>query len=140
MPFFSKPNRRPIPFADVFSRAYGTADNFDRDEIWWSKETGGVGSVLSKPLRDFTEIYIEEFSYTPVVVHVSHPSDSGPMLWDQPERRLDQYDILSRRAQGFEKKTINFPGSVSDKVRGARVRTGSIPLSLVLVLDTGKEE
>jgi len=138
-----RPNRHPLPFADVFSRAYGTANNFDPEEMQWSKGTGGVGAVLSKPLRDFTEIYIEEFSHTPAVVRVSHPSNSGPMLWDQPNRRLDHYNILSRPGWGVEKKTVNFPGSVPGKlfrVLGARVRAGSIPLSLVLILDSGKEE
>ncbi|AXE96598.1 insecticidal delta-endotoxin Cry8Ea1 family protein [Paraburkholderia sp. DD10] len=134
------PHKVPdIPFKDVYSAAYGTAD--DWDPVCASLSSNGVAPQYSRPLKSFSSIYIEYFNFTPRVVDVQYPTGKGPER-RADGRRIDRYGIISYEKGGVEKKTITIPPPADSKrfnVAKARVTGDSIPSGVSLVLDDGSE-
>ncbi|WP_011296566.1 insecticidal delta-endotoxin Cry8Ea1 family protein [Cupriavidus necator] len=127
---------KTIPFPDVFSAAYGTADDWDATCRAWA---GAVATPFSLPAANISEIYIELFNFTPRIVDVSYPAGSGPKVWGG--NRQDRTGIIADRVSGVEQKTISIPRSTDGKtfnIAGASIRAGSIPTAVSLVMDDGK--
>ena len=138
---YKMPQSHVVPFKDIYSRAYGTADNWDTVAQSMSGGTGAVGGPYSKPLSNFTSIYIERFNFGPRIVDVRHPANKGPQV--REGARVDEYGIIASRKTGVETNTVTFPASTTTKmfhVERAQVRAGSIPLTVNLYLDTGVEK
>ncbi|WP_234706925.1 insecticidal delta-endotoxin Cry8Ea1 family protein [Cupriavidus metallidurans] len=124
-----------LPYEDVYSKAYGTADNWDNTARGWAD---GVTTPFARPLANPSSIYIEYFNGTPRVVDVRYPSAMGPMVFGG--RRTDVVGIIANRAPGVETRTVTIPAPVGGarfNIVGASIRSGSIPLTLVLKLDDG---
>ena len=137
---YKMPQSYVVPFKDIYSLAYGTADDWQTVAQSMSGGTGGVGGAYSKPLSNFTSIYIELYNYGPRIVDVRHPADTGPQV--QEGARVDEYGVIASRRTGVETLTAEFPPSTTNKmfhVERAQVRSASIPLTLKLYLDTGVE-
>ncbi|ESK84075.1 twin-arginine translocation pathway signal [Moniliophthora roreri MCA 2997] len=138
---FEHPNATPeseLPFQDVYSPAYGTADDWDATASSWS--SGGVATPWSNPPKGPREIYIEYFDYGVRVVQVRHDPGTGPLMWSDPNRRRDEYGIITKPQSGVEKKTFQL-GSLLYKynIKGAIVRTGSIPIGVTLIMRDDSE-
>lgn len=130
---------RAFPFKDVYSRAYGTADDWDRTCAQWA--ANGVATPFSAPLAGFSAIDVELFNRTPRVVNVRYPAGKGPKQWSG--QRTDATGIIADPLGGVEKYTVEFPAPAPDKrfnVEKAVVTSGSIPLALTLVLDDGSRK
>lgn len=128
-----------IPFKDVYSPAYGTADDWDSACQAMSGD-GGVAAQYSRPLSSFSSIYVEYFNFTPRVVDVAYPTGKGPEQRTR-EGRVDQYGIISYVKRGVEKATIPFPQPAPGKrfnVTKVHIRSASIPLDVGLELDDGR--
>ncbi|KAI3615124.1 twin-arginine translocation pathway signal [Moniliophthora roreri] len=129
-----------LPFQDAYSLAYGTADDWDGTASLWSGS--GVGKAYSTPLTGIREIYIELFNYGPRVLQVRHDAGTGPLILGDPSRRVDQYGIIADPQQGKETKTTKLKTSpdYTYSVKGAKLRSGSIPLALSLLMYDDSEE
>uniref|UniRef100_A0A0W0F6A5 Pesticidal crystal protein domain-containing protein n=1 Tax=Moniliophthora roreri TaxID=221103 RepID=A0A0W0F6A5_MONRR len=92
-----------LPFQDVYSMAFGTADDWDVTANSWA---GWVTTPWSNPLRGPREIYIEYFDSGPRVLQVRHDAGTGPVMWSDPNRRKDEYGIITKPQSGVEKKTF----------------------------------
>jgi len=127
-----------IPFAEAYSWAYGTADNWDSAASAMSTD-GGVTTPYGNPLTMIDSIYIEFFDSGPRVLTVQHKSD-GPQL--KGGNRVNQYGIITNHLPGVEKQTTTFtPVAGRDFViQKASLRNGSIPLTLKLMLYDGSEK
>lgn len=128
-----------IPFKDVYSRAYGTADDWD-SACQAMSGSGGVEALYSRPLSAFSSIYVEYFNFTPRVVDVVYPTGKGPEQRGR-ESRVDRCGIVSYAKPGVEKATISFPPPRDGKrfnVTKVHMRSASIPLDVVLELDDGR--
>ena len=125
-----------IPFKDVYSRAYGTADNFDSSCKDWA---GDITTPFGKPIANISEINVELFNATPRIVDVIYPSGAGPLVWDDDATsRMDRVGIIAGYLGGVEKYTVHVPSPTDGKtfnIDGAFVRAGSIPTALYLVID-----
>ncbi|KAI3601462.1 twin-arginine translocation pathway signal [Moniliophthora roreri] len=121
-----------LPFQDVYSMAFGTADDWDVTANSWA---GWVTTPWSNPLRGPREIYIEYFDSGPRVLQVRHDAGTGPVMWSDPNRRKDEYGIITKPQSGVEKKTFQL-GSLfhNYNIKGAIVRRGSIPLGVTLIM------
>ncbi|KZT13172.1 twin-arginine translocation pathway signal [Laetiporus sulphureus 93-53] len=129
-----------IPFKDVYSRAYGTADDWDATASGWASS---VTTPWGKPLANISNIKIELFNYTPRVVDVNYPKGEGPALWGSETDRKDTTGIIANYQGGVEKYTVEIPRPSSDKtynIQKASVKQGSIPLNVTLTLDDGTEK
>ena len=128
---------KDIPFEDVFSLAYGTAD--DCDFICGeSIDADGVKPLYSAPLADIAQIHVEYFNFSPRVVNVSYPEGKGPLKLESS--RVDSYGVIARAQDGVEKRTFSFPPPSAGKrfsIERAYVVAGSIPLGLTLEADDG---
>ncbi|WDD95838.1 insecticidal delta-endotoxin Cry8Ea1 family protein [Burkholderia sp. FERM BP-3421] len=125
-----------LPFKDVYSLAYGTADDWDGTCRGWA--ANGVATPFGTPLADFTAIDIELFNATPRVVNVRHATGQGPRVWGAA--RSDRYGILADPLGGVERYTVAFPAPGPERrfnVAKAVVTSGSIPVALTLVLADG---
>ncbi|KML57010.1 twin-arginine translocation pathway signal [Burkholderia cepacia] len=126
-----------IPFKDVYSRAYGTADDWDQTCSNWSKNA--VATPYSAPLASFSSIYIELWNRTPRVVRVQYPKGAGPKVWGG--NRTDRTEIIANAGGGREKYTVTLPKLGPGKlynVKKAHVTSGSIPIGLTLELDDSR--
>ncbi|WP_230955292.1 insecticidal delta-endotoxin Cry8Ea1 family protein [Burkholderia vietnamiensis] len=126
-----------IPFKDVYSPPYGTADDWDQS---CANLSGiGVDVPYSRPLSSISSIYVEYFNATPRVVNVSYPAGKGPEKW-RGEGRTDRYGIIADAMGGVEKQTFRFPAPAEGKrynILAAHIRSGSTPLEVKLELDDG---
>jgi delta endotoxin, N-terminal domain len=130
-----------IPFQDVYSRAYGTADDWDGYATQAAGAQNGVRGQYSQPLVGFQTIDLEIFNQAPRVVDVSYARGKGPLT--KNGSRTDKYGIIAVPKGGVQKNTVNFPASTPTKsfsVKGASLRVGSIPLSLTLKMDDGSDK
>ncbi|KUY99817.1 MULTISPECIES: insecticidal delta-endotoxin Cry8Ea1 family protein [unclassified Burkholderia] len=126
-----------IPFKDVYSAAYGTADDWD---VSCAQMSGiGVDVPYSRPLSSIASIHVEYFNATPRVVDVSYPTGKGPEMW-RGEGRTDRYGIIADDLDGVEKQTFRFPPPADGKrynIVAAHLRSGDTPLELGLEFDDG---
>lgn len=125
-----------VVFEDVYSKAYGTADDWDATCSAWA---GEVTTPFSLPLANPDSIYIEYFNSTPRRVDVSYPAGKGPLLWST-EARMDTCRIIANAVPGKECATIHIPppkAGTRFNIVGASINTGSIPLGLALKLADG---
>lgn len=131
--------KKEMQFEDVFSPAYGTADDCD---YTCERELSGDGvrPLYSAPLADISQIHVEYFNATPRVVDVSYPEGKGPLKLGKT--RVDSYGLIALPENGVEKQTFQFPPSTPGKrfrFERARVSAGSIPTGLVLIDDEGTQ-
>lgn len=128
-----------VPFKDVYSLAYGTAD--DWDDTCWRWSASGIATPYGQPLATIESIDVELFNATPRVVNVRYPAGQGPKV--AGGSRTDQYGIIADPLGGVEKYTVTLPKPAPDKrfnIRKAYVTSGSIPLGLTLELDDGSRK
>lgn len=126
---------RDLPYEDVYSEAYGTADDWDNTCRGWGD---AVTTPFSRPLANPSRIYVEYFNRTPRVVNVRYPAELGPMV--RGGKRADVVGIIADYKPGVETRTVTIPAPVGGarfNIVGASVRRGSIPLALVLKLADG---
>jgi hypothetical protein len=126
-----------IPFKDVYSVAYGTADDWDDTCRRWSMS--GVEAPFSRPLASFSSIDIELFNTGPRVVRVNYPVGKGPKISET--NRPDRCEIIADSINGVDKYTLQIPAPRDGRkfnVEKAIVKTGSIPSVLTLVMNDGK--
>ena len=128
-----------IPFKDIYSLAYGTAD--DWDSVCSRFSSTGVTTPFSRPLKGFTSIDIELFNTGPRVVHVHYPVNTGPLVFGK--NREDLIGVISEYLPGVEKYTVTIPeptGGRQFNVEKAQIKAGSIPWALTLVMEDGSSK
>ncbi|KAG8703028.1 hypothetical protein FRC09_004393 [Ceratobasidium sp. 395] len=137
--------REPIPFKDVYSWAYGTADNWDTTAQSVGPSTG-VTSRFAGPTAPFEKIYIQLFNYGPRVLDLIYASGTGPLIEQagkQPNaERVNKVGIIANYSGGVETYTVDIPPPGKDRqfsVQKARVRYGSTPLTISLIMHDEKE-
>lgn len=126
---------KSIPFKDVFTPAYGTADNWDDTAQAWAQS---VTTPFDRPLANISEIHVEQWNFTPRVVDVTYPNGNGPRLWSDDKNRIDRVGIIAGAVDGVKPTTITIPRPEDGKtfnIDQAFVRAGSIPTALYLWID-----
>ncbi|WP_189536059.1 insecticidal delta-endotoxin Cry8Ea1 family protein [Paludibacterium paludis] len=124
-----------IEFGDVYSPAYGTADDWDDVCAGWAK---WVTTPFGQPLADMRSIYLEYFNFTPRIVTMSYYPGNGPKVWGA--ERTDSCGIIAEEVRGVETACFELPSPGAARgfsLKKAWVRCGSIPLSLILVPFSG---
>lgn len=121
-------------FKDVFSPAYGTADDFDYMCERYATRNQGVQEVFSQPLAGFTDVFIDFFDRRPRNLVLTYPQGMGPKV-NGGSRKDKVNTVIASYVKGVEES--NFPplAPIEDDAQPythALVVVGSYPLSLVL--------
>jgi hypothetical protein len=135
---FRQPEAYQIPYRDVYSLAYGTADDWEAPAPGMAQNTGSVGGVYGRPQGDIYKIEMQFFNGGPRVVDVIYTEGNGPLLHGQ--NRVDRVGIIAPARAGVDPANVLFFNNFLPRrfhIRAASVRVGSIPLGLSLIKANG---
>lgn len=126
-------------FKDIYSKAYGTADDWDRVCGLFSKDSKGVTSIYRKPESSFSSIYLDYFDGRPTNLNIYYPEGKGP--FNNEGSRVNDTYIIAEPHSGVEKRNVVID-SVDDEnfpISYAIIKCGSIPSMLTLFDINGKD-
>ncbi|WP_258179916.1 insecticidal delta-endotoxin Cry8Ea1 family protein [Photobacterium angustum] len=120
-------------FPDIYSPAYGTADDWDQEcNEATNGGSGVIGGVYREPTLSFTSLYLDYFDGRPVNLDVYYPDGKGPINNDG--HRVNKTDIIAYPASGVETKNVTIDSIEGEKfpISYAIIKSQSLPSHLTL--------
>lgn len=130
-------------FPDIYSRAYGTADDWDATV---QKFGDAPRPFYHNPSISFEDIYVADYRYPGIqrarVVDVTYPGGKGPRTTGvSGEEQVDFYGIIANPETGMYPRHISFPDPRLEKkmfnVEKAQIWAEDVIDRVQLILDDG---
>lgn len=120
-------------FNDIYSPAYGTADDWDQEcnEVTHGG-SGVIEGVYRQPTLSFTSLYLDYFDGRPVNLNVYYPDGKGPINNDG--QRVNKTDVIAYPASGVETKNVTIESIEGEEfpISYAKIKSQSLPSHLTL--------
>ncbi len=125
-------------FKDIFSKAYGTADDWDGTCRGFARGGMGVQSIYTQPAESFNSIFLDFFDGRPVNLNIAYPDGKGPYNLDK--HRVNSTQVIADYHRGVETRTVAIEAIDGEifPISSVILKSGSIPSHLTLFDTNGK--